>query len=162
MPFDNIFIILTSNIGSELYASKIGLRDANEEAVSAGSMLQAVEKWFSPELINRLSHVVVFQSLSKETVRKIAVREVNQLMGMSGLRNRNMQIEIGQELLGVLVERGYDRRYGARAMQRTVLSLVADPLGEIIAASPDIRDRTLLVDWQDGPVCREREQLHER
>jgi ATP-dependent Clp protease ATP-binding subunit ClpC len=87
-----------------------------------------VEKYFRPEFLNRLDEVIVFQSLSKEDLRKIIdieIRHVTQRLAQQGLH-----VDLAEDAKDWLIEKGYNPEFGARPLRRAIEQFVEDPLAE--------------------------------
>ncbi len=151
--FLNSIVIMTSNVGAHLFGqAPLGFARNGRREVSDEVMMKELEKALRPEFINRISRLMCFQPLDLLTVREIARREVLALAQRGGLLRRGIQIEVCEELLDHLAHAGYNKRYGARAMQRTVETVVTIPLGEMIAARPDLTAVRLLLGWDGEKV----------
>jgi ATP-dependent Clp protease ATP-binding subunit ClpA len=123
--FRNTIVIATSNVGSQDALKKsIGFVSAAPGQVP----IKSLESVFRPELLNRFQHIVTFDSLTREHVRRIARREIQQLLAREGISSRNLAVEVGDDVLDVLVETGFDREYGARALKRQVQQRVLFPI----------------------------------
>ncbi|NJN77984.1 MAG: hypothetical protein HC803_06325 [Saprospiraceae bacterium] len=92
--------------------------------------LSAVQKHFRPELFNRIDEVIAFQPLSKEDIRFIVDREIEILKGREGIRFRNIDFYLEDEVFDFLGEVGYDPKYGARKLQRVVREELVIPLAK--------------------------------
>jgi ATP-dependent Clp protease ATP-binding subunit ClpC len=79
-------------------------------------------------LLNRFQHIVTFDGLTRDSVRKIARREIQHLLAREGIISRNLAVEVGDDVLDALVETGFDREYGARALKRQVQQRVLFPI----------------------------------
>jgi ATP-dependent Clp protease ATP-binding subunit ClpC len=124
--FRNTIVIATSNVGSQdALRSPIGFLSS-----SAPSQIpiKSLESVFRPELLNRFQHIVTFDGLTRENVRRIASREIQQLLAREGITSRNLAVEVGEEVLDTVVECGYDREYGARALKRQVQQRILFPI----------------------------------
>ena len=123
--FRNTIVIATSNVGSQdALKQSVGFVAAGPGQVPRKS-LEAV---FRPELLNRFQHIVTFDGLTRDNVRRIARREIQHLLTREGIVSRNLAVEVGEDLLDVLVETGFDREYGARALKRQVQQRVLFPI----------------------------------
>ena len=119
VDFRNTVVIMTSNLGSQLWMN--GKDDVNRDELTA--MLQA---HFRPEFLNRIDEILVFHSLSKEDLRKIVkiqLRNVTRLM-----LSRGFNLEVTQEAEDYLSEIGYSPDYGARPLKRAIQRYLQDPL----------------------------------
>jgi len=127
--FCSTIIIMTSNIGASRPAA-IGLsvRDENQDIVN--HYLHAVQKHFRPELFGRMDEVIPFLPLSAEVIRHVVKREMQQLRIREGLHYRPMQLEIEEVVLEYLGKVGYNSKYGARHLQRTLREELILPLSQ--------------------------------
>ena len=85
---------------------------------------------FKPELLNRIDSIVIFDSLSKESVMKIADIMVNQLV--SRFKKKNISLSLTEGARKLICEKGYDEAYGARPLRRVIDKEIKDPLAEMI------------------------------
>jgi len=152
--FLNSIIIMTSNVGAHLFGrATVGFSQGGSRQVAEEEIHKELANVFRPEFINRIGHLVCFSPLDRGTVAEIARREVAALGRRAGLYKRGIHLVPSEELIAHLVDKGYDERYGARAMQRAVERLVASPAAELIAAKPTIRDAILSVRMEGDEVC---------
>jgi ATP-dependent Clp protease ATP-binding subunit ClpA len=114
--FRNIILIMTSNAGAhELAARKVGFVDDGPQPSDAN---KAIERVFSPEFRNRLDKVVMFDSLGKEVIRRVADKMLGELELQ--LADRNVRITYSDGARGWIAHRGYDKLFGARPMARLI------------------------------------------
>ena len=124
--FRNTIIIMTSNIGSELYEKKIpGFRQTEEPLVSKEDIGRAIESYFKPEFRDRM-RIVQFQPLKKDAVVQIAQKEIREIMNRKGYKKLGIKIEITDKLIEKLLETGYHPARGARLMQRAAEDLLVN------------------------------------
>ncbi len=122
--FRNTMIIMTSNAGARnINTSLIGF---GERKHSEQAVFEAVEKAFSPEFRNRLDAVIAFGHLDKEIMCDIANKEIAKLN--TRLENQGVTIEVSEEAVLFLTEKGYSEEFGARNMSRTIDEYIASPL----------------------------------
>lgn len=139
-------VILTSNLGSE-HQRSIGFDERPEVPYE-----KEVREFFRPEFFNRLNGIVTFAPLDQATSRQICERELSLLNSREGLQRRTLKLNWTAALVKELVARGFDARYGARPLQRTVERLVAGPLAQwIVTRSPAV-GTSIVADWQNGEV----------
>ncbi len=124
--FQSAIIIMTSNLGA-----------TNQRSLGFGeqktpSYKKEVEKFFRPEFVNRIDAIAIFGPLKKETIDKIVIKELEELQNREGIRKRNLQLIWTDELVNTLAQKGFDERYGARPLQRTIESLVMGPLARFL------------------------------
>ncbi len=137
VDFKNTLIIMTSNIGARQlkdFGQGVGFSTkARQESVedSSKSVIQnALRKTFSPEFLNRIDDVVVFNSLGKDEIFKII-----DLM-LKGVKKRlstmGFKLDLSAEAKDFLSEKGYDPQFGARPLNRAIQKYIEDPLAEFI------------------------------
>lgn len=135
IDFKNTIIIMTSNIGSRQlkdFGSGIGFntRPADDKEYSHGVLQKALNKAFSPEFLNRIDDIVMFEPLSKEAIFKIIDIE------LAGFHKRVKELgytlTITDEAKNFIAEKGYDAQYGARPLKRAIQKYLEDNLAELI------------------------------
>lgn len=129
----NTVIVLTSNLGAQLLNPQLGFRvgDPVEEAERA--IVRESETYFRPEFINRMDAVCFFKPLSRNVVRQIAQREVADVVAREGIARCSLRISVDDSVIDLLVERGYDLRFGARYLKRQIERSITYPLARHIA-----------------------------
>ncbi|MDP3393739.1 ATP-dependent Clp protease ATP-binding subunit [Sediminibacterium sp.] len=137
VDFKNTLIIMTSNIGVRQlkeFGDGVGFATAtrmqNAEENNKAVIEKALKKTFSPEFLNRIDDVVVFNSLTKENIFNI----IDILMkGVSKrLLNLGFELELTAEAKDFIAEKGYDVQFGARPLHRAIQKYLEDPLAEEI------------------------------
>ena len=137
VDFKNSVIIMTSNIGVRQlkdFGTGVGFATSaikdNTDNLTKGVIQKALQKTFSPEFLNRIDDVIVFNSLGKEEIHKIID------IVLSGVYNRleklGYTIELTSAAKDFLSEKGYDPQFGARPLHRAIQKYVEDPLAEEI------------------------------
>ena len=140
VDFRHTIIIMTSNSGSRQlseFGAGIGF-DTNGGADGARTesvVRKALSRQFAPEFLNRLDDIIMFNPLGEDDARAIARLEVDKLQKELALRGR--QLELTPQAWDFLVERGFDRKYGARSLKRAIREFVEDPLCDILLEHPD-------------------------
>ncbi|MBF96621.1 MAG: ATP-dependent Clp protease ATP-binding subunit ClpA [Alphaproteobacteria bacterium MarineAlpha9_Bin4] len=127
IDFRNIILIMTSNVGaSSLDKNKIGFtgNQTNEDN------LQEINRMFSPEFRNRLDSVISFDFLSPKIMNSIVDKAISYLEGQ--LTEKNISIKLSNEAKKYLTIKGFDKKYGARPLQRLVQKEIKEPLAEEI------------------------------
>ncbi|MFQ5747537.1 MAG: ATP-dependent Clp protease ATP-binding subunit [Gemmatimonadota bacterium] len=135
VDFKNTVLIMTSNVGARDIASSSSLGFSTGEVASqyekmAERVRDAVERTFTPEFLNRLDEVIVFHPLSREQIGEIVhimLRDVE-----ARLAEGELTLSISDEAIAFLVEHGYDDKFGARPLKRTIQRYVEDALSEKI------------------------------
>ncbi len=131
--FCSTIIIMTSNIGAGAFASNRIAWNQNINATEANThFLSAVQKYFRPELFNRIDEVIPFEPLSLETIRFVVEREISLLKKREGIQFRRMDLQISDSVFDFLGKKGYHAQYGARYLQRVVREQLVIPLAQAL------------------------------
>jgi ATP-dependent Clp protease ATP-binding subunit ClpC len=137
VDFKNTLIIMTSNIGVRQlkeFGDGVGFATAarvqNQEENNKAVIEKALKRTFSPEFLNRIDDVIIFNSLSKENIHEI----INILMkGVTKrLSNLGFSLELTDEAKDFIADKGYDVQFGARPLHRAIQKHLEDPLAEEI------------------------------
>jgi ATP-dependent Clp protease ATP-binding subunit ClpC len=132
VDFRNTIIVLTSNVGTDPRLKERTIQGFGESAEveddAEARIRRALEESFRPEFLNRIEHVVVFRSLARETVRRIALRELGLLYDRRGIASRRIAVEVDDRLLDRVLDAGFNPRYGARALKREITRAIVVPL----------------------------------
>ncbi len=121
--FRNVTLILTTNAGArEMSKNSIGLHNPTDTNYS----MEAIKAAFSPEFINRLDSVVQFGHLAEDIVMKVVDKFIIEYQEQ--LRTKNVEMEVSPSAKKYLMQKGYDRAYGARPMARAVHEHLKKPL----------------------------------
>ena len=156
VSFKNAVIIMTSNVGAKLITEKQSSLGFSSGGSSMSfekirdSVMGELKKTFRPEFINRIDDIIVFSRLSKENIREIA----NKLLDEVGRRTAEMDIniEFSSETAEKIADAGFDEIYGARPLRRAVRSEIEDKLSELILEGEIKAGRSYLCDIKDGKV----------
>jgi len=149
VDFKNTLIIMTSNIGARQlkdFGEGVGFatqsRMQNSEEANKAVIEKALKRTFSPEFLNRVDDVVIFNSLTKENIFEI----IDILMKgvMARLKNLGFELELTTEAKDFIAEKGYDQQYGARPLHRAIQKYLEDPLAEEIL-SMNIKQGDIMV-----------------
>jgi len=119
VDFRNTVIIMTSNIGGNLYQEESG-PDVKKK------ILNLLRSAFKPEFLNRIDEIIVFNNLTKTALRKIVDLQLNILQ--TRLSEQMIKIEIDDKVKDMIARDGYDPVYGARPLKRAIQSLVQNPI----------------------------------
>jgi ATP-dependent Clp protease ATP-binding subunit ClpC len=140
VDFKNTIIIMTSNIGSRQlkdFGQGVGFSTGAKQTGSdyhAKSVVEgALKKAFSPEFLNRIDDIIMFNSLNREDIHKIIDIELNDLF--KRIQLLGYEIKISDEAKDYIAERGYDENFGARHLKRAIQKHIEDPLAEEIINS---------------------------
>ena len=155
VDFKNTVIIMTSNIGAKLLTenhSSLGFTDDNSENKEAENtkelVLGELKKAFRPEFLNRIDDIIVFDRLSKDEIKEIAVKM------LAGLKKRlsdmEIEIEFTDEAISAIADKGFDEIYGARPLRRAITSGIEDPLSEKMLDGSVKANSKVKCDFADG------------
>jgi len=155
VDFRNTIIIMTSNIGIrdlKDFGAGIGFNtkakvDNAEENMKA-SIQQALKKAFSPEFLNRLDDVIIFNSLEREHIHQIIDISLAKLF--SRLNTLGYNIELTEKAKDFISDKGYDQQYGARPLNRAIQKFLEDPVAEEILKGEIKEGDTILADYVEG------------
>lgn len=143
VDFKNCLIIMTSNIGVRQlkdFGSGVGFatkaREEASEDMSKSVIQNALKRTFSPEFLNRIDDVVIFNSLGQEDIFRIIDITLKDLH--KRLHNMNYNLVLTEEAKKFVAEKGFDPQFGARPLHRAIQKYLEDPLAEfILKESPD-------------------------
>ncbi|MDC9715141.1 MAG: ATP-dependent chaperone ClpB [Gammaproteobacteria bacterium] len=134
VDFKNTVIVMTSNLGSHLIQENPG-KDMTQE------LTQIVGEHFRPEFVNRIDEIVVFNNLEKAQIKGIAALQVEILR--SRLATMELKLELDDDAITLIVDRGYDPVFGARPLKRTIQRLLENPLSQKILAGEFVSGATI-------------------
>ncbi len=144
--FRNTIIIMTSNLGATNQRA-IGFQETTS---TADKYLSAIQQHFRPEFINRIDGFVLFRSLEEEDIRKITLKELEELNKREGFTKRGLQLEFTPVFVDQLIQVGFDSRYGARPLQRAIEQQLVNPIANWLLEHPEQKNCRLQVDYQEG------------
>ena len=137
VDFKNTTIIMTSNIGVRQlkdFGDGVGFatasRTQNAEENNKAVIEKALKKTFSPEFLNRIDDVIIFNTLSKENI--FSIIDILMKGVMKRLQTLGFSLELTTEAKNFIAEKGYDQQYGARPLHRAIQKYLEDPLAEEI------------------------------
>jgi ATP-dependent Clp protease ATP-binding subunit ClpC len=151
IDFRNTIIIMTSNIGSRQlkdFGAGVGFGTAAKTLASESNSKSVVEnalkRFFSPEFLNRIDDVIVFNQLEKESIGKILELGIDKLV--KRIEGVGFKVTLKPAAKEFLVEKGYDKEFGARPLARAIQKYLEDPIAEEILKSGVADGDTLEVD----------------
>ncbi|KTC90087.1 ATP-dependent chaperone ClpB [Fluoribacter dumoffii] len=147
VDFRNTIIVMTSNLGSNLI-QEMGNKFKYEQIKDA--VMEMVRQHFRPEFINRIDDTVVFHSLEKDQIAKIAAIQISYLQ--KRLKQQDIHLEVTKEALTHLADAGFDPVYGARPLKRTIQQQVENPLAQDILKGKFKSGETIKVAYKDGEM----------
>jgi ATP-dependent Clp protease ATP-binding subunit ClpC len=152
IDFKNTVIIMTSNIGArqlQEFGTGVGFNTTSRSAVESqerkGVIETALRKAFAPEFLNRIDDLIVFNPLRKEHIFEIIDIELAKLFHR--ITDLGYSIELSESAKEFIAEKGYDEKYGARPLRRSIQKHLEDPIAEEIISSHLEPGDTLIVDY---------------
>ena len=138
--FQNTIIIMTSNIGARQlkdFGTGVGFstqsQKAQEEDIEKGVIENALKKTFAPEFLNRVDDIVIFNALEKEDIMKIVDIELQQLQ--ERIEKLGYSLKLTKRAKEFIVEKGFDKKYGARPLSRAIQKYLEDLIAEEIVSN---------------------------
>ncbi|MBB3169127.1 ATP-dependent chaperone ClpB [Simiduia aestuariiviva] len=129
VDFRNTVIVMTSNLGSDRIQALAEAGDDQYE-VMKNAVMEVVSQHFRPEFINRIDEAVVFHPLGRDQIRGIAQLQLALLE--KRLKERELHLELSDEVMEKILAAGYDPVYGARPLKRAIQHIVENPLAQAI------------------------------
>ena len=135
VDFRNTILIMTSNVGAHILQRNtsmgFSIGDADQDFENTkGKIMDEAKKSFKPEFLNRLTEIVIFRPLAKESMKSIVDLELDKVAGR--LREKKLKLEVSDEAKEFLIEKGYDEKLGARPLRRAVEKYLEDNLAEAL------------------------------
>ncbi len=149
VDFRNTVIVMTSNLGSQ-FIQEMSEDSEEQYTQMKASVMGVVQAHFRPEFINRLDEIVVFRSLDKSQIRKIA-RIQTEYLGRR-LGERQLKLEITDKAIDLLGNVGFDPVYGARPLKRAIQQQLENPLARRILEGHFQSGDTVHVDAEAGKL----------
>jgi ATP-dependent Clp protease ATP-binding subunit ClpC len=134
--FRNTIIVMTSNIGARQIQDggrAMGFQTSNAETnyqTMKTMVLGEVKTLFNPEFLNRLDEIIVFHSLSHEELRQIVAMMLDRVRAR--LSEHLLQFTLDEEAVDFIIRTGYDEKFGARPLRRTIQKYLEDPLADMV------------------------------
>jgi ATP-dependent Clp protease ATP-binding subunit ClpC len=155
VDFRNTIVIMTSNIGVrdlKDFGAGIGFSTKakmnNQDEIMKGTIQNALKKAFSPEFLNRLDDVIVFNSLEREHIHRIIDISLKRLLDR--LKGLGYQVSLTTAAKDFLAEKGYDPQYGARPLNRAIQKYLEDPVAEELLRSEVVEGDVIHADYEEG------------
>jgi ATP-dependent Clp protease ATP-binding subunit ClpC len=154
VDFRNTIIIMTSNVGAEILQKNTGLGFAYcmDEAKDAEKIkekiLDEAKKSFKPEFLNRISEIIIFHNLTQEHMTQIVEIELDNLA--KRLKERDIVLNLDAQAKALLIEKGYDKKFGARHLRRAIEKMLEDPLAEALLRGDIKRAQPISVKRKDA------------
>jgi ATP-dependent Clp protease ATP-binding subunit ClpC len=155
VDFKNTLIIMTSNIGARQlkeFGDGVGFatsnRTENKDENNKAVIERALKRTFSPEFLNRIDDVVVFNSLTKEHINEII--DLVMMDVLKRLADMGIIVEVTDRAKDFIADKGYDAQFGARPLHRAIQKYLEDPLAEEILNQQVKEGDTLVADLDEA------------
>ena len=148
---------MTSNAGAENIVAPKSLgftsetSEEKEHEDMKSKVMEEVKRIFRPEFINRIDDIIVFHMLKKEQIGQIVdimMRTVNNRI----MEQMSLSVELDDEAKAYIVDKGYDSKYGARPLRRTIQNEIEDVMAEKILEGSIMAGNKVLVTVKDGKL----------
>lgn len=126
-------IIATTNCGSEVYRGEVLGFEKTSLTARDRAVTAALENQFRFELLNRFDRIVLFRPLSRGDVRRIAAQTIARLPERNGMAQRKITLKVDPAVVDYVVEKGFDKQRGARALNRTIEREVTSAVALVLA-----------------------------
>jgi ATP-dependent Clp protease ATP-binding subunit ClpA len=149
--FEKVMVIMTSNLGAkQMHAKKYGFKSTEEieiadDAKNAEIAKEAAKKHFTPEFINRLDHIVVFKTLTREQIAEVMQIELGLIQKMF-YEKAKFVYQLTPAAKATILNEGYSIEYGARDVKRVIERRVRLPLSGLVASGQIAQGSAIVVD----------------
>ena len=147
--FENTIIIMTTNAGSEYRSSAPGFM-SDSEITLADNVQKSLKQFFKPEFINRIDEIVTFKPLKKDELRKIIDLLLKDIT--KKLAEKGATLSVTDSAKEIILEKGYDVKYGARPLKRAIQSTLEDALAKMSLTGKITDGANLCADAEDGKI----------
>ena len=145
---------MTSNIGASIIQDNYdNMKPGSEEAVfdrTKDEVLQVLRQTLRPEFYNRVDEIIMFTPLDKRQLEGIVKIQMKQLLDK--LKLQQIELQLTQDAIQFIIERGYDPAMGARPVKRVIQKEVLNALSKAILSNTVRKDEAIVMDVFDGQV----------
>ena len=164
VDFRNTILIMTSNVGAHILQRNTSMGfavgDADQDfEKTKDKIMDEAKKSFKPEFLNRLTEIVIFRPLAKESMSSIVDLELDKVSNR--LKDKKLKIEVSDEAKEFLIEKGYDEKLGARPLRRAVEKYLEDTLAEELLSGNLRKNKPITVvlsDDEEKGLCFEQKK----
>ena len=147
--FENTIIIMTTNAGSEFKSAAAGF-NSNDEVKLDDNVDKSLKQFFKPEFLNRIDEIVTFKPLTKENLRQIIDLLLKDIHAK--LAEKDAKLVVTDEAKELILEKGYDKRYGARPLKRATQKLLEDKLSILSLTGQITSGCVITADRKDNEI----------
>lgn len=149
VSFENTVIIMTSNAGSHITENALGFnRDKNQ--ASKDKVMKALKEFLRPEFLGRVDEIVVFNTLGKAELVKIAAILIEEFR--EPLKDKGIELTIGDGVCEIIADMSEDGGRGARDIRRTIRKTVEDEVANILINNAETLVKEIIVSAEDGKI----------
>lgn len=145
VSFENTIIIMTSNAGSDQKSNVVGFQES-DEAVKL-KVHRALKELFRPEFLNRVDEIVTFDELTKPELLQIITLLLGDLT--EGLKEKQISLTVSDSAKELILEKAYDKAYGARPLRRYIERHIEDPLAQMLISGELLENGAVTVNRID-------------
>lgn len=146
--FENTIIIMTTNAGSSYKMGALGF--GKESDTRSQQVEGALKELFRPEFLNRIDEIVIFDSLTRDELKQIMDLMLQDFE--KGLADKNITIEFADSAKDLVLEQGYDVKYGARPLRRAISRFIEDEVAQSFIKGEIVPGSHVCVEAQDGKI----------
>ena len=155
---------MTSNVGATSIRKQnvLGFAIASEEEKEEydrmkETILEELKRTFRPEFLNRIDEVIVFHSLKEDDVKEIVQLMIKDLE--KKLKRLNINIEVTDDTIDYISNKGFDPVYGARPLERTITKMIEDQLAEEILKGSVSKEDNIIIDFKNNNLIFDKEPM---
>jgi ATP-dependent Clp protease ATP-binding subunit ClpB len=154
VDFRNTVIVMTSNIASDKIltaASQELMEDSSDYEENLRHLLEEdLRHVFRPEFLNRIDETVIFKPLGEQQIA--AITRIQLIALNSRLATRELILNVSEDAMNLITQRGFDRAYGARPLKRAIVELIEQPLAKLILAGEFVAGDQIQAILNDGAI----------
>ncbi|WP_086982270.1 ATP-dependent chaperone ClpB [Vibrio aphrogenes] len=147
VDFKNTVVIMTSNLGSDRIQENAATSSYEE---MKNQVMEIVSQHFRPEFLNRVDESVVFHPLGQEQIKSIASIQLDRLR--QRMADKEYELQVGDDVLSLVAEVGFDPVYGARPLKRAIQQMVENPLARSMLASELLPGKVVRLSVEDDHI----------
>ncbi len=149
VSFENTVIVMTSNAGSHVTENALGFnRDKNQS--SKDKSMKALREFLRPEFLGRVDEIVVFNTLGKEDLVKIAEILIDEFR--EPLKDKGIALSVGEGVYEVVAEKSEDGGRGARDIRRTIRKCIEDKVADILINNAETLIKEIVISAKNGEI----------
>ena len=148
--FEHTVIVMTSNAGSHVTENALGFnRDKNQS--SKDKSMKALREFLRPEFLGRVDEIVVFNTLGKQELIKIAAILIDEFR--EPLKDKGIELSVGEGVCEIVAEKSEDGGRGARDIRRTIRKCIEDKVADIVINNADVLVKEIVISAENGEIA---------